>query len=140
MTSLSYLPSATQWTDSFRSFILENGVLAVAAGFAFARTLFEVIQSFVSDLFMPAVYLGLSLTVFRLSPKSSVFVTRFLTQTKLNPDHFIRVALTACFVLVSAYGLIEFTRKNFLKSTQLRGGHVRSEACSGDNATSMAMD
>lgn len=107
----------TDITDltGFKEFMIENKVLTFAASFAFAQTIYAFIQSLVSDILMPSIYLLFSLTVFKLSKKSSVYASRFLPKTLFNVDHFIQQIIISIAVLGSAYLIIDYSRRVFLK-------------------------
>lgn len=42
--------------DRFKQFLVENNVLAIAAGIAFGQATLQLIKSFVGDIALPAVY------------------------------------------------------------------------------------
>jgi len=94
---------------SFQQFLSDNNILATTAGVLIAYSAWDLIQSFVGDLTLPAIYF-----VFIQRFISNKFVSKvFEPVNKMNIPKFISRLISFIIVLVITFWTIHYIITNF---------------------------
>jgi large-conductance mechanosensitive channel len=101
--------------EGFREFMIKYNVVGIMVGFAFAVTTIAFIKSFVSDIFIPSIYILLGQLI--IKHISSTFYGKFtdLFGSPINIDNFIKEFITWVLIIISIY----FIAKYFIQRTIL---------------------
>lgn len=96
-------------SETFQQFLLNNNILATTAGVLIAYSAWDLIQSFVADLTLPAIYF--------------IFIHRFIVNkfvskvfepvNKLNLPQFISRFISFVIVITFTFWTIQYIITNF---------------------------
>ena len=118
---------------SFQQFLSDNNILATTAGVLIAYSAWDLIQSFVGDLTLPAIYF-----VFIQRFISNKFVSKvFEPVNKMNIPKFISRLISFIIVLVITFWTIHYIITNFsTNSTNSTAPAARIPTISDNNSKS----
>jgi large-conductance mechanosensitive channel len=106
------------FANSFKDFIMQNGIIPVAASITIGFATATFVKSFVSDLFMPAIFMVIANSIGRMSPAMSTFVTKFLSAKQFGFMHFVSELITWILIVLAAFLILDLVvRKYFVKNT-----------------------
>ena len=87
--------------EEFKRFLVDNNVLAIAAGLAFGQATLQLIKSFVADVVLPLVY-TVAVGTFRLARPCAL--PSF--ESGARPSNFAAEVITYILIIMSAFVLI----------------------------------
>lgn len=97
---------------NFAEFVTSNGILAATAGITIGFATATFIKSFVSDVILPVIFL----VILAINRKTGGFVAKFLASKEFRFTNFISEFITWILILLTAYLIIEQTRKYLISS------------------------
>lgn len=92
--------------DRFKQFLVENNVLAIAAGIAFGQATLQLIKSFVGDVALPVVY-ALFWWTYRTVTRTPASDADGGGAAVPKPGSFATEVLTYILILTTAFFLID---------------------------------
>jgi large-conductance mechanosensitive channel len=117
---------------SFQQFLSDNNILATTAGVLIAYSAWDLIQSFVGDLTLPAIYF-----VFIQRFISNKFVSKvFEPVNKMNIPKFISRLISFIIVLVITFWTIHYIITNFSTNSTAPVAPARISTISDNNSKS----
>ena len=102
--------SQTHVVSDFKSFIVENNIIATMSAVTVAFSTGTMIRSFVVDILLPAIY-GLFVSKVKVKTLDGAFAPL----SKLNLDNFIKEFVTFIFVVITIFLFIYYFFKAWVK-------------------------
>lgn len=100
--------------EGFKKFMIDYNVIGVMVGFAFASATITFIRSFVSDLLLPVIYLGISQGILKNTHRYLYTKLSDLFEANMSVSNFIKEFITWGLILISTYFIIKYFVKGFI--------------------------
>jgi len=98
--------------DSFKGFIVKNGVISTAASITIGFATATFIKSFVADIVMPAVFLVMVGGVGKINHKTGSFISQFLADREFKTTNFVSELITWILIIIASFIVLDvFVRK-----------------------------
>jgi large-conductance mechanosensitive channel len=107
--------------DSFKVFLVHNGVLTMASGIIIGITSATFITKLVVNMFLPALYLSVFKWIKYVQPGIETYISSVYTYTNFNFIGFIQDFFIWVTAIISTFILLEFVRRTLLKSNAESG-------------------
>ena len=95
-------------TDSFKDFIVKNGIIATTAGITIGFATSTFVKSFVSDVIMPTIF-----TILVKSIGKKTFFAEYLQSKNFRLTNFISELVTWVLVVLAAWLVLGIAYKYF---------------------------
>jgi len=95
-------------TDSFKDFIVKNGIIATTAGITIGFATSTFVKSFVSDIIMPTIF-----TILVKSIGKKTFFAEYLQSKNFRLTNFISELVTWVLVVLAAWLVLGIAYKYF---------------------------
>jgi large-conductance mechanosensitive channel len=102
MNNIKGVVNPNEFRNNMQKFIIDNGIVGTAAGVCIAISTKDVVQSFVNDIIMPAIYLLL------ISVNGSYFSKALSSKHSIDFPHFINQFVSWIFVVIITFLFVKF--------------------------------
>jgi len=111
-----FFPKHLMDFQNFKSFLIDNNIIATTTGVLIAYSAWDFIQSFVGDLVLPGIYF-----LFIGSFVTNGFVSSvFEPVNKLNIPKFITSFISFTIVIIITFLFIQFVIKNWINQNNTK--------------------
>ena len=94
-------------TNSFKDFIVKNGVVATAVGLPIGFQSSTMAKSLVGDMVLPAIYKTVGQYLVKNVSKAAYANMRRIFPSEINFDNFLKEFITWCLVILAAFVIVE---------------------------------
>ena len=101
--------------SDFKSFLVNNGVIASTAGITIGFATATFVKSLVADIVLPSIFLLISKGSGVVS-KDGSFLTKFLAKKEYMFTNFISETITWIFIVLTAFFLLNFFYDHYIKN------------------------
>ena len=125
---MNFVPPANELgVNDFKSFLVSNNIIGIAAAMTIGIASAGFIKSFVSSVLMPAVYLVIGKIILQ-NVNSKLYkgvANIFGDKAEFDFDTFVKELLTWVFIIIGAYLIMDFVvRRWLLASPKLAPAHA----------------
>lgn len=102
--------------SSFKSFIVDNGVLSTTAGITIGFATATFVKSFVADVILPIIFLIMVKATGKVSKDTSGFFSRFLSKKEFMFTNFISETITWLLIVLVAFLVLDAVYVHYIKN------------------------
>jgi large-conductance mechanosensitive channel len=114
---MNFVPPANELgVNDFKSFLVSNNIIGIAAAMTIGIASAGFIKSFVSSVLMPAVYLVIGKIILQ-NVNSKLYkgvANIFGDKAEFDFDTFVKELLTWVFIIIGAYLIMDFVVRRWL--------------------------
>ena len=122
--------------DSFKGFLVHNGVLTIASGIIIGITSATFITKLVVNMMLPALYLSIFKWIKYVKPGIETYISSVYTYTNFNVIGFIQDFFIWITAIIATFIMLEFIRRTLLKTTESEDQHDQTSHPYSDIARS----
>lgn len=104
--------------DSFKGFLVHNGILTIASGIVIGITSATFITKLVTNIVLPALYLSVFKWIKYVKPSTESYISAMFLHSNFNIIGFVQDFFTWATAMVATFIVLEFiVRRTLLKSS-----------------------
>lgn len=105
--------------SDFKSFLVDNGVIATTAGITIGWATASFVKSMVADVILPVIFLIIVKGSGIVSKEGSGFFGRFLSKKEFMFTNFISETITWIVIVLTAFFILNFFYVHYIQNKPL---------------------
>jgi len=101
--------------SDFKSFLVDNGIIAVTAGITIGFATATFVKSFVADVILPVIFLVFVKGSSTVSKGAAGFFAKFLEKKEFLYVNFVSEAITWLLIVLCTFWLLSVVHKHYIQ-------------------------